>query len=963
MRAALTLSLLLLSNGVCVHADDAKGIELFESRIRPALIKYCYECHSDNKKEVKGELFLDTAAGWRKGGESGPAIVPGMPEKSLLLEALRYEGLEMPPAGRLPKQVVKDFERWIQLGAVDPRNKKSPSIVPRVIDIEKGRTFWSFQPLKTEVPNISVSDDKSSLTQIDRFVLNKLKKVKLKPAAEADRRTLIRRLYFDLIGLPPQPSDVDLFVNDTSQDAYSKLVDTLLKSPQFGVHWGRHWLDVARYADSNGGDFNATFHNGWRYRDYVVNSFNKDKPYDQFVREQIAGDLLPYKSDEQRAEQMIATGFLMVGTKMLSERDKEKLRMDVVDEQINTVGAAFMGMTMGCARCHDHKFDPIPTSDYYAMAGIFRSTKTLEGESAKFVSTWKRRSLPARPDHQAAVDQYEKTKNDLEKNISTTKKQLREATAQLAHISPVLTIDDSLAIIKGDWKSSTLSKGYIGKNYLHDEQSGKGEKSVEFPINISTSATYDVRVSYTPGNNRSNNVPVTVRHANGESIVRLNQQPQPKIDNLFTSIGQFPFKSDQRATVTISNRDTSGYVIADAIQLVQVETQKKPVKKRSAAEEKQYQQTKKLLEPIKTALKTLEAKLKQLSASAPKPLPQALAADEFSEISDCNICVRGEYKNKGPMVKRSFLQVAMTSKTPSIGKTESGRRQLADWIANPKHPLTARVIVNRIWYHLIGRGIVSSVDNFGELGDRPTHPELLDFLAADFMRDHWSIKKTIRKIVLSHSYRMSSGHRENCWKVDPENQLLWRAHRRRLPAEAIRDSMLAMSNQLDLSPGKSPVPGLGTLVSTNSANAKGYQRQQTTKRSLYLPVIRNELPPILTLFDFADPDMVTGKRAVTNVPAQALLLMNSPFVMDCSDHAAAKILKAVGDNNQNLVTATYQLIFSRPPTEKEMRKGVEFLQQQFSIPNEKAERLKVHKKALAQFIHILFASTEFRMQG
>ena len=943
-------------------ADDAKNLEFFEAKIRPVLVKHCYECHADNGKEAKGGLFLDTAAGVLTGGDSGPTVVSGKPDGSPLIEAIRYDGLEMPPAGKLPKSVIADFERWIRLGAVDPRKGKAPQVVHKTIDIEQGRKFWSFQPLKKPSPK-KVTDTAWPQSNIDTFVLAKLEAVGLKPSSDADRRTLVRRVYFDLIGLPPKPKDVDKFVNDSSPQAFSNLVDQLLNSPQFGVHWARHWLDVARYADSNGGDFNATFHDAWRYRDYVVNAFNNDKPYDQFIREQIAGDLLPFDSDQQCAEQMIATGFLMVGTKMLSERDKEKLRMDVVDEQINTVGSAFMGMTLGCCRCHDHKFDPIPTADYYALAGIFRSTKTLEGESAQYVSTWTRRNLPAKPEHQAAVDTFKKEKAVLQKQIKKNKTQLDQVKTKLAQFKTGLIIDDSEAIKHGDWKSSTHSKGYVGAGYLHDDRTGKGEKSVEFPVKISKSARYDVRVSYTPGSGRDAKVPVIVRHAKGETEVILNQQPKPTIDNLFASIGQFEFDTQKPASVTILTRGTTGHVIADAVQLVEFDSAGKPVIAKPSKEDKPFAEAQKTFDATQAELKAANKKLKQLEANAPKPLPQVFAADEFKEIDDCEIRVRGEHKNKGPLVKRGFLQVATTASAPQFDKKQSGRRELADWIADPNHPLTSRVIVNRIWYHLIGQGIVASVDNFGKLGDRPTHPELLDSLASDFIEDGRSIKQAIRRIVLSHTYRMSSGHREASWNIDPENQLLWRANRRRLPAEAIRDSMLSLSGQLDLQPGDSPVPGLGTLVTTNSATSKGYERKQTNKRSLYLPIIRNELPPILTLFDFADPDLVTGKRAVTNVPAQALLLMNSPFVMDCSNQMAAKLLISSDETPRQLVDAAYRSILSRPPTSEESERAVQFLSQQLPAENAEGNEVDARKRSLSQFIHVLFASTEFRLQG
>jgi hypothetical protein len=504
-------------------ADEAKAIdpaklEFFESRIRPVLIKHCYECHSAKSKEVKGSLLVDSAAGLLQGGDSGPAIVAGKPNKSPLIEALRYEGVEMPPAGRLPANVVKDFERWVEMGSPDPRtDNPAPGVVKpqRTIDLEAGRQFWAFQSIINHA-RPDVSDKSWPNSDIDAFVLQKLEAAGLKPAADASRRTLIRRVYFDLIGLPPSPEEVTAFLKDDSDGALNTVVDRLLESPQFGVHWGRHWLDVARYADSNGADFNATFHNAWKYRDYVIDSFNQDKPFDQFVREQIAGDLLSHENDEQLTEGIIATGFLMLGTKMLSERDKEKLTMDVVDEQLNTIGQTFMAVTLGCARCHDHKFDPIPTKDYYALAGILKSTRTLQGESQQYVSTWPRRQLPAKSEHVAAVEKFELTKKELQASIKEAKKQttsLKLKAEQLRKKTNALLVDDSEAELTGNWQKSSYSKPFIGQGYIHDANSEKGEKWAEFTITIPQSATYDVQLAYTAGENRADNVPISVKHA------------------------------------------------------------------------------------------------------------------------------------------------------------------------------------------------------------------------------------------------------------------------------------------------------------------------------------------------------------------------------------------------------------------------------------------------------------------
>ena len=974
----------LASNSL--RADDQKTIapeklEFFEAKIRPVLIKHCYECHSATSEEISGSLLVDSAVGLLQGGDSGPAVVSGKPDESPLIEALRYETVEMPPDGRLPKSVVEDFARWIQMGAPDPRTDSPPPGVikpQQTIDLEAGRQFWAFRPVVDHGPP-EVTDKSWPKSDIDAFVLQRLEGAGLKPAADADRRTLIRRIYFDLIGLPPSPKEVSEFLNDKSDNAVQKIVDRLLDSPQFGVHWGRHWLDVARYADSNGADFNATFHNAWKYRDYVVDSFNQDKPFDQFVKEQIAGDLLPHENDEQLAEGIIATGFLMLGTKMLSERDKEKLTMDVVDEQLNTIGQAFMAVTLGCARCHDHKFDPIPTKDYYALAGILKSTRTLKGESQQYVSTWPRRQLPAKEEHVAAVKKFEITKKELQASIKAAKSKVTALQKQIDLLrknTNSLLVDDSEAKLTGSWTKSTYSKPFIGVGYIHDAKSEKGEKWAEFTIKIPTTARYDVQLAYAGTKGRADNVPISIRHAEAEVEVSLDQEKKGPIDGLFASLGHFPFDADKPAVITVSTRGTVGYVIIDAVRLVELDDKGQPVVKEASEDDQKLKESEAELKAATDKQKQLEVELKKLDENSPPPLPQAIAVAEAEKIGDCEINIRGEHRNLGPKAPRGFLQVAYSGPTPKFEETQSGRLELAEWITSPEHPTTARVFVNRIWHHLIGKGIVASVDNFGRLGDQPTHPELLDRLATDFVRDGWSTKKMVRKIVLSRTYQMSSRHNEVSWNADPENQLLWRAHRRRIPAESIRDSILSVSGRLDLSPDGSPVKGLGTLVTQNTANEKKVEQKESFHRSIYLPIIRSELPPMLAVFDFADPDLVVGRRPVTNVPAQALLLLNSPFVMEQAEAAAERVRLAVSTDSvstgeeeespdrQAVIEKTYELVLSRRPTDYEIDRATMFLKSATRSDDDAADNKNDAPKtmpALGQLIHTLFASVEFRM--
>ncbi len=370
--------LLFLAVGNLPAAEPtAKQIEFFEKKIRPVFVSKCYKCHSAKSKKLKGELLLDTREGIRRGGETGHGIVPGNLDESMVLSAIRYDGLEMPPDEQLPDNVIADFERWIKMGAPDPRDGKSAPI-RHTINFEKAREFWAFKPIGNPKPP-KTNDPKWALYEIDHFILSRLEAKELKPILDAEPRVLVRRLYFDLIGLPPSPEQVEEFVADPSPAAFASLVDRLLKSPQFGERWGRHWMDVVRYAESTGMERNYTFPQAWHYRDYVIDAFNSDLPFDQFIKEQVAGDLLPSKDKKQRDKQLIATGMLAMGPKSLNERNKEKFAMDIVDEQIDVISRAFLGLTASCARCHDHKFDPIPQKEYYQLAGIFRSTNTFFG--------------------------------------------------------------------------------------------------------------------------------------------------------------------------------------------------------------------------------------------------------------------------------------------------------------------------------------------------------------------------------------------------------------------------------------------------------------------------------------------------------------------------------------------------------------------------------------------------------
>jgi hypothetical protein len=742
----------------------ADRYSFFEKKIRPVLVAECYKCHSAKAEKVRGGFLLDTREGIRKGGDLGPGVVPGKVAESLVIQAIRQEDiLKMPPKKKLPDAVIADFERWVADGASDPRD--GIKVVRRKINIEKGRQFWAFQPPKHHTPP-EVKDGAWPKSDIDRFLLAALEEKGLAPVADADRYTLIRRLYFDLIGLPPTPEEVKAFVEDTSSQALARVVDHLLDSPRFGERWGRYWLDVARFAETTGGQTNFNYPHAWRYRDYVIASFNADKPYDRFVKEQIAGDLLPADNPRQRAEQRIATGFLAIGPKTLNERNPLQFQMDVVDEQIDTMSQAILGITVACARCHDHKFDPIPQHDYYAIAGIFRSVETFYGTIRVLQSNHPSRLMEI--SHEAGLP-------DAQQRLSP------QAIARL-------------------------------ERQLEDVRNNPGDRSI---------------------------------------ISRIRRQIQ---------------------------------------------------------------------------IATLQSRLDSYEKDGtPKQLAMGVRDRFFT--NDSPLFQRGEIDKPGEIIPRGGLQVV----SPPLPKiTEgSGRLELAEWMASRDNPLTARVMANRVWLHLFGRGIVATPDNFGAAGYRPSHPELLDHLALSFMDNGWSVKKLIRQIVLSRAYQLSSQHNEENYTADPENVLVWRMSKRRLDAESLRDALLSVSGNLDLTP---PVASSVALTGEGFTRrfrgggrfGRGAFRAPENYRSVYLAVMRDGLPESQALFDAADPYRVVGERSTTTVPSQALYLMNNPFVLRQAEGAARRV-QASGGEDAERVQQAYLLFFSRPATEEEVKLALNYL--------------------------------------
>ncbi|WP_044256951.1 DUF1553 domain-containing protein [Rhodopirellula sp. SWK7] len=933
--------------------EPADSVAFFENRIRPVLVEHCYECHAADADEIGGSLLLDSSDAMLVGGDSGPAIKPGETDASPLVLAIRYETSEMPPKGKLPDEVIRDFEDWIAAGATDPRDHTSTEMIRRDhIDMEQGRQFWAFQPLDYTVP--TGESHEGSRGAIDQFIGQRLLESGIQLNPQSSNEIRLRRLSFDLTGLPPSIELQQRWAADPSWQHWKRIVDEMLESPGFAEQWARHWMDVARYADSNGSDFNATFHEAWRYRDYLVRSIASDQPFDQMIRQQIAGDQLPYESDAERHDNVVATTFLMLGTKMLSERDKTKLELDVVDEQIDTIGRAFLGLTLGCARCHDHKFDPVPTSDYYSLAGIFKSTVTLKGESQRYVSTWNRVPLPTTEEHRTAVREHDVAVRNLKSEIAKAEKALEDAKAGNPDDLHGIVIDDTQAIKTGTWKESTYTKGFVGQGYVHDNNTEKGTSTIRFSAELPADGPYEIRVAFSANTNRASKVPVTIETSNGVKTATINQR-KTEIPPFWTSLGTFEFESASPAAVTLSNRDTDGYVIADAVQFLSVDDLHKINHPEDAPAENNAQAAaaRALIDAAQQNVASLKKELQELAKNTPPPLPQAMAPTDrpTSKISDSPVHIRGEAKNLGEIVPRGFLQVCSGGEATIPNPRGSGRLDLADWLTDPDHPLVSRVFVNRVWMHLMGEGLVRTVDNFGERGERPTHPELLDYLATDFVRNGWHLKPLIREIVNSAAYHRSSDYNAEGMQADAENRLLWRMHRRRLPAESIRDTMLSAAGILSRTPIYDSMKSHGVLVSANNGNSTAGKITGVASpcRSIYLPVVRSYVPPMMTALDAADPDLLVGRRPTTNVPGQALVLINAPEINDWAQKAADRVVAST-EGFEARLDFVYQLCLQRLPSKEDKQLAQSFFSDNQQSPD-----------AWQQWVAALFAGTEFRL--
>jgi hypothetical protein len=876
-----------------------EGLEFFEKKIRPALADNCYLCHSAQSKKPQGGLLLDSLEGMLKGGASGqPAVVPGDPKKSLIIKAIDYTDpkLQMPLGGKLPDQVIKDFESWVKMGAPAPRGASSHAANAswQPYDWDAAKKFWSFQPVKKHQPP-PVKNRSWVKTPVDHFVLAKLEAKGLKPVGDADRRTLIRRATFDLTGLPPTPEEIEAFERDKSPHAFAKVIDRLLASSAYGEKWGRHWLDLVRYADTAGDNSDYPAPAAFRYRNYVIEAFNRDKPYDQFIREQIAGDILarrrappvvgklPEEEEDEieapgarkmsadeleksRQEKIIATGYLAMSRRFGSRNKEMNL---TIDDTIDNLGKTFLGLSASCARCHDHKFDPIPQRDYYALYGIFNSI---------------RYSFPGAEIYPHPAEMVALASGKGAEKFYQLQKELEY-------------LDDRKEFL-------TAEKGAAARNKKMKEQQAK--ELAEKAADNAEHKTIEVK---------KNNESEEQAKAGGAS----EQKPEQT-------------KSEHKNETRPADFD------------------------RDADNWGRAGQSKRMPEEVEAEIARVKGRIAELHAQYSN-IPKAYAVVE-GLAANARIHRKGDPKNLGDEAPRGFLTILGGQKLPA-GYQGSGRAQLADWIADPKNPLTARVMVNRIWQHHFGKGLVKTPNDFGARGAAPTHPELLDYLALRFIEGGWSIKKMHKDIMLSHAYQLASGGSSAAnEKIDVSADYLWRFERRRLEAEEIRDALLSVSGGLDRTPGgEHPFPAETTW--RFSQHVQFFAVYDTNRRSVYIMQQRLKKHPFFEVFDGADQNAITGERSQSITPVQALFLMNNPLAHEQADQLAVRVGMAF-DTMPERIDYAFRLAYGRRAKPGELKEGLGYLQQtkqELTKINTPAEKLT--RMALASYCHVLLSSNEF----
>ncbi len=858
----MSLPLVLLALFAPAQANSTpEAIEFFEKHVRPVLVEKCVSCHGP--KVQRGGLRMDNRAAVLQGGDSGPALVPGEPDKSLLLKAVRHQGdLKMPPKekDRLDDKAIADLSAWIKLGAPWPANEPSQ---PTVSSVELARkTHWSFRPV-TVVPPPATQRKDWARSPLDAYILARLEAKGLTPSNPADRHTLLRRVTFDLTGLPPTPEEVEEFVHDARPDAYERVVDRLLASPAYGERWGRHWLDVARYSDTKGYVFQEErrYPYSYTYRDYVLRAFNHDLPYDRFILEQLAADRLDLGADRSA---LAAMGYLTLGRRFLNNVH------DIIDDRIDVVTRGLMGLTVSCARCHDHKYDPVPTRDYYSLYGVFASSM----EPAEL-------PLLHEPDPAKGPTPFEAELNKRLAALETFAEQQREAMRRRAA---------DYLLGNGENLDNRLVNRW--KEYL-SRQAGKPHPVLTPALAFSKAKTVDYPA-------------LAARFAANQDEPRIN----PLVARAFT--GDPP--------KTLADVAKRYQALFDEVERVSEPTaEQKQIKeilygKDSPLSIATNELPRLLPRDKRNRFMELKRQVDQWRATNPTgPLRAMVLVDARNPVQP-HVLVRGNPGNRGVAVPRQFLEVLDPQRKPFT--QGSGRLELAQAIASPNNPLTARVMVNRIWMHLFGAGLVRTPGDFGTRGEPPTHPELLDWLAHEFVASGWSVKAMQRQLVLSATYRQSSADNSAALAVDPENTLLWRMNRKRLELEPLRDAMLAASGQLNRGFG-----GPGVDIT---------RAPYPTRRTVYAFIERQNLPGMFRVFDLASPDVSTPKRHTTTVPQQSLYLMNNPFVQEQAQ-ALIRRLNAESLVDESVrIDRLHRWLYGRPADAEEIELGLAFVRQPMS---------------------------------
>jgi hypothetical protein len=876
------------------RAQSSASADFFEKSVRPLLAARCYSCHGPKKQQAG--LRLDSREAILRGSDNGPVVDLKQPDKSLILQAVGYQAdVKMPPKGPLAKGDVQALQRWVKEGLPWPKATVAKAADQDPMLLAK-KTHWSFKPIqKQAVPD--VKDGSWVQNTVDHFILARLEKEGMRPSSRADRRTLLRRATFDLTGLPPTPAEIQTFVEDRAPDAWDRAIERLLASPQYGERWGRHWLDVARYADTKGYVFTdeRRFPSAYTYRDYVVRAFNTDLPYDRFLIEQLAADRLSLGADKQP---LAAMGYLTLGRRFLNNQQ------DIIDDRIDVVCRGLMGLTVSCARCHDHKFDPIPTRDYYSLYGVFASS--VEPASLPIIGEAR---------DPVALAAYEKEQQRREVKLqefnnaqyseltARYRKQAAEYLAAVLKPAPAaeprqtanLTADELHPLMTRRWR-----------NYLGDAARANDPvwacwsalatvKPDKFASTVQAILADKAKVSR--WNLQVKNLLAARPVRSREELAQLYGKLLTESDKRWHNEEQWARETNQPAPTALA--DASWEEVRQKLY----GSDAAPTVPRNEIE-RFYNRA------ARDRQRTLKKQIEQWQATAPSAPPRAMVLEDLPTPVKPRVLKRGNPGTPGDEVPRQFLEVLSPARREPF-KQGSGRLELARAIASPENPLTARVMVNRIWMHHFGAGLVRTPGDFGTRGEKPTHPELLDFLAGYFVEHGWSVKEMHRLILRSSTYQQQSEERSDYALRDVENRLLWRQNLRRLDFEALRDSFLSASGQLDQDMG-----GPSVEITTPKSNPR---------RSLYGFIDRQNLPGLFRTFDLASPDVSTAQRHTTTVPQQALFLLNSPFILE----QAAQLLKrpeiASAQSTAQRIECLHRLLYGRSADRDEIAAGVRYL--------------------------------------